>query len=153
MAFCAQCGNNNSDGATICSKCGAQLVPGSPDQTAGFSEKTQNMDTTRFASQNQPNSNSGYPGYSGYPGQYPPAASSYPTMGSPSRLPITRHPVPPCQLSLSASWRQLSLAGSHGGCALGTEKSPTDNRVGECAGHSVSGDGGSIALQLWFGIL
>ena len=92
MAFCAQCGNNNSDEATICSKCGAQLVPGSPDQTAGFSEKTQNMDTTRFASQNQPNSNSGYPGYSGYPGQYPPAASPYPTMGSPQAAPY--YPAP-----------------------------------------------------------
>lgn len=92
MAFCAQCGNNNSDGATICSICGAQLVPGSPDQTAGFSEKTQNMDTTRFASQNQPNSNSGYPGYSGYPGQYSPAASPYPTVGSPQAAPY--YPAP-----------------------------------------------------------
>ena len=64
MAICPQCGSQNSDDITKCSKCGTEII----GQTLQA------------------------PGYSGYPGQYPPAASPYPTVGSPQGAPY--YPAP-----------------------------------------------------------
>lgn len=73
MAFCSQCGKNNSDAADFCSKCGAPLEPRS----------TEPATSTGPNAQTQPNPYGTYPGYSAYPGQYPPATSPYPGQSSP----------------------------------------------------------------------
>ena len=73
MAFCSQCGNNNPDAADFCSKCGAPLEPGSTEQET----------STGSNAETQPTPYDGYPGYSAYPGQYPPATWPYPGQSSP----------------------------------------------------------------------